>query len=56
MHFLFLFFGIYKILTFLCNINSIRKKDCLNYKEELRDGLYETPTTSELSERCQNPS
>ena len=23
--------------TFLCNINSILKKACLNYKEELRD-------------------
>lgn len=56
MHFLFLFLEFTRFLTFLCNINSIRKKDCLNYKEELRDGLYETPTTSELSERCQNPS
>lgn len=41
------FLGFYKILIFLCNINSIRKKDCLNYKEELRDGLCETPTTSD---------
>lgn len=39
-------FGYFQILIFLCNINSIRKKDCLNYKEELRDGLCETPTTS----------
>ncbi len=24
-------------LSFLCHINSILKKDCLNYREELRD-------------------